>query len=593
MLNIDLLIKVLSGVVKSLEEYKLENPDAPPHECPECPQCPEIPECPECPECEECQDCPECPECDCDEEPTDPPDEPTDPTDPPDEPEEPTDPVPPVTGKSIVGTNIHALVDWSPEYAFVNIFKQARPWVSGRSGGAWQDDRPVTVDADGWPTSLSEAQVLHTFVFWSNNKPSFKSGNYVVTWEGDADLSFYNQPVASRTANRAVLNVNANNGGIAIDVTRINPSNYLKNIKIVHEDDVNSTEVFSPAFLDSLKDYSFVRFMDYQRTNDGNGDAPRPAPDWNTRPKATNAFYTTEKGVPLEIMVQLANKLGVDAWFCMNAAADDSYVRKFAETVKNTLNNNLKVYVENSNECWNGGMFRAHQTFLARARTDRPRFYGSDGNDFLAAMRVHSARSVEIFKIWTDVFGGTERIVRTMGGWAANAWTNEQLLSFENAHQFTDAIAIAPYFGGGLGNDGDHTRARGLTLDQVFAEINSKWIPEAVGWMRACKTEAARFNVKMVGYEGGQHLAAYGAGQSDATLNSLFDRANLDPRMGQAYKTYLDAWVREGGEEFANFSHCSEYSIYGRWGSITNLISPKENFPKYTALKSWIAANKK
>ena len=51
-------------------------------------------------------------------------------------------------------------------------------------------------------------------------------------------------------------------------------------------------------------------------------------------------------------------------------------------------------------------------------------------------------------------------MVRVMGSWAANPATSERLLSFFDAHQVTDALAIAPYFGHEVGNaqgvlDGD------------------------------------------------------------------------------------------------------------------------------------------
>ena len=48
--------------------------------------------------------------------------------------------------------------------------------------------------------------------------------------------------------------------------------------------------------------------------------------------------------------------------------------------------------------------------------------------------------------VWSNVFAGqTGRIVRTVGGQAANSWVAERIL--ENVGGSFDALAIAPYFG--------------------------------------------------------------------------------------------------------------------------------------------------
>jgi hypothetical protein len=44
----------------------------------------------------------------------------------------------------------------------------------------------------------------------------------------------------------------------------------------------------------------------------------------------------------------------MEGWFCIPFKADDDYVRKYAEYLKTNLREDIKIYVEYSNEVWNG-----------------------------------------------------------------------------------------------------------------------------------------------------------------------------------------------------------------------------------------------
>lgn len=52
----------------------------------------------------------------------------------------------------------------------------------------------------------------------------------------------------------------------------------------------------------------------------------------------------------MEAMLDLANRLDADPWFCIPHLADDDFVRRFAELVKQRLEPERSVYVEYSNE---------------------------------------------------------------------------------------------------------------------------------------------------------------------------------------------------------------------------------------------------
>lgn len=68
------------------------------------------------------------------------------------------------------------------------------------------------------------------------------------------------------------------------------------------------------------------------------------------------SYATTRGGVPVEVMVGLANRVGAAPWFNMPHTATDDYTTKFAELVRDTLRPDVAVYVEFSNEVckWRG-----------------------------------------------------------------------------------------------------------------------------------------------------------------------------------------------------------------------------------------------
>ena len=84
-------------------------------------------------------------------------------------------------------------------------------------------------------------------------------------------------------------------------------------------------------------------------------------------------------------------------------------------------------------------------------------------------------------------------------------------------------------------------------------------------------------------YEGGQSLVSI----SDTTLQALYAAANRDPRMGTAYTTFLSGWKNLGGGMFNNFTDIQQYSQWGYWGALENVLQTSS--PKYNALTGFIS----
>ena len=504
---------------------------------------------------------------------------------------------------SPIGTNLGGITDSDPSWPFVDAMKTSRAWISGNTDGTWDDGRAFDVDSNGWVRSLAPNQVAKTLMFWDLDG-RYPMGQYTVLYDGIGTIEYFGGAQrVSTTTGTDVIEVGA--GGIGLTITTIDPDDPMRNIRVlmpggscsddsarycdaatscggnatcVSFADNHETQVFHPQYLERLQSYGVLRFMDWGHTNHSTQQ------HWEDRPKPTDARYSV-KGAPVEVMTDLANRIGTDAWFTIPHLADDAYIEAYAATVAQTLRPDLLAYVEHSNEVWNG-IFA--QSDYARSRGLE---LGLSSENYEAQLLYHSRRSVEIFKIFELQFGGLDRLVRVMASQAANTWTSTAALDFENAAQHTDAVAIAPYFGGYFGSAGQLDALRAMTVDQLLDLLKNEAVPETIEWMAEQAQAAAERGVALIAYEGGQHLAGVAGAEEDPQLNALFDAANRDPRMKAIYARYLDAWKESGGQLFAHFIDCGRYTKWGRWGSLEFLSQPRAEAPKFDALQSFIESN--
>ncbi|MBN1421717.1 MAG: hypothetical protein JXP34_23285, partial [Planctomycetes bacterium] len=247
-----------------------------------------------------------------------------------------------------LGMNLSGPADWNTELPFVDVFRLSRPWVSQREGAPWGQGPALAVDERGWVKKLEPDCWAETPICTIDGG-HYPRGRYTILYEGTGEIDVWNAAkVVSRAPGRIEVDIDPSKGGFHLKLLATDPADPVRAIRVImpgFEGTVRE-EPFHPAFLARWRGMACLRFMDWMETN---GSKIRT---WADRSVPEDATFSA-KGVPIEVMVDLANRLGADPWFCMPHLADDDFVRRFAGLVKERLDPRLRIYVEYSNEVWN------------------------------------------------------------------------------------------------------------------------------------------------------------------------------------------------------------------------------------------------
>ncbi|HQU74706.1 MAG TPA: hypothetical protein PLG66_20535, partial [Calditrichia bacterium] len=427
-----------------------------------------------------------------------------------------------------LGMNLGGVVDWSSQLPFVDVFRSARNWIPQQvDGGPWDTGEQLNVDSLGWIAALDSGQAAGTLMTRDLNG-HYPAGTYVCLYDGEGQIRFgFDARTTSESPGRIELEVTPGNGGIYLKIVATNPADPVRNIRVLMPgfETTYQSEPFYPPFLDMIGQYRVLRFMDWMRTNNNETET------WSQRTSPQHRSFAGGTGVPVEVMVELANRLQIDPWFCMPHRADDHFVREFARYVRDNLDPGLTPYLEYSNEVWNGIFSQAG---YARQRGLE---LNLSSNEYQAQLYFYSMRSVQLFQIWQGEFGSRD-FVRVLASQSANPWTGEQVMDFQDAYQNADVLATAPYFGGFLGSPSLESRVQQMSVDEVLdscmADINRVKVRMQTNYQNAQSR-----GLGLVAYEAGQHLAGHGGVENNQTITDLFIAANYHPRMEDLYQAYL------------------------------------------------------
>jgi hypothetical protein len=535
---------------------------------------------------------------------------------------------------SPTGISLAAVADWSTQHPFINVMKTARPWIGHRPGswgGQDHDDlaNAGVLDANGWPTRIPPELGSIGTVILTDLPPEdrLSAGRYRLTFEGNGIVEVSGSAQNVRYGTRLItFDFAPGAGPVEIRIQRTDRArngDHVRNITVIkdaHTHIFAKGALFNPDWITRIEGFDLLRFMDWMDTNNS------IVTQWAQRPKPQDYTYA-RIGVPVEMLIALANQIGADAWFNMPHMADDAFIRTFAQTVRAGLAPDLKAYVEYSNEVWN---WQFDQTHWADAEAQN-RWNARD-----SGVQYYGMRAAQTALIWSEVFGadGKNRLVNvisTQTGWpgleeailTAPRWVAENPKQNPVPATLFDAYAVTGYFGGILGTEGrtstvlgwiTESRARagvqgqalGLTgadLSTYMADHQFDYATQLAGaelldgaisgdpndtvtdlltrTLPYHAAIAAQYNLDLIMYEGGSHVVGLGALVDDTELSAFFVHFNYSPEMGALYTALLDGWRDLGGQIFTAYSDVYTPTKWGSWGALRHLADTN---PRWDAL---------
>ncbi|WP_019506243.1 hypothetical protein [Pleurocapsa sp. PCC 7319] len=478
------------------------------------------------------------------------------------------------SGKFPLGINLAKDVSWSNSKMWVNVVKGARDW--GYVDRPYEKDPNLKLSEKGYP--LSDAGL------WFEGL-EYQPGVWQFSYKGSGDISFTfggtllsTTREADGTVTGTFLRSDRKTSDGELDsvhliMRNIDPDNPPYDLKVVASGyDLNSPDVFTTEFLDFVKPFKILRYMDLLETNHSS------VKTWSDRIKPD----APGSGVAYEDLIELSNITNKEAWITLPHLADDEHIRQTARLFAQKYDRDLNLYLENSNELWNwvfDQTYDLHNSILdqlmaAENLTEAEAIANKDHEQLPQKAVVD--RLCHIADIFRQEFGDrADRIKPVLAGQASNSWhiskglehlTATSRQSSCNLH----AIAIAPYIDTYDGEDFNPN-----SVDEVFSSMREYYEAEIKPQITEHAELAKNYNLKLYAYEGGQHLTG-----SDAL--EIKTAAQNDPRMGQLLQDYFCFWKESGGEDFVYYSSISGNSEDGHWGVKTS-ISQKESV-KHQAL---------
>lgn len=458
------------------------------------------------------------------------------------------------------GVNLDRNRDTSTAKIWADVSNSFRRW--GAPDKPWEANPNLKLSADGYP--LSDAGALSFLA-------DYPSGTYKLSYRGTATVTVDGKgtlagPVV-KDGDVSAVDVKIDQPGAALfqlKVTGIDPNDPIRDLRMMAPG-TDADQVFTDEFLRRLRPFSTLRFMDWMETNDS------PIVEWSDRTRPESFLQTGPAGVAYEYLIELANTLHKDIWINVPDRASDDYVGRLAGLLRDGLDPGIHVYLEYSNELWNLSFPQAKRNVVA-AKANRslssPDDPGRSGQQ--AAFRLAA-----ISKIFRREFGDRAGRVRpVLGGWAANPHFLSEGLSFLARHHgdpknLLYGVAIAPYF-----RMDPKVDVPGLTLDGVFASMDSFLKDFVTGWISSNAELAGRYGLPMLSYEGGQHLVAWNPLTRGEINEPLKRAAQDDPRMGRLLRRLQAIWSEAGGGLFMHFTFIAPYTKSGYWGLLEGQSSP-------------------
>lgn len=477
-----------------------------------------------------------------------------------------------------LGTNLEKVGPVSRSWPFVDVFKSSTGWSALNANGTPWVGPPLALDSLGWVASLQPGQVAVARVL-QQSAGHVPAGQYVVLHAGTGAIDFGGDAsLVSSTTGRAVVQITPSPSGYSrIRITATDPSDPIRDVRVIMPgfEPTYATQVFHPEFLARLGRFRVLRFLNWTSTNNS------PLVSWSQRTRVGSATQGNAYGVAPEYLPQLANRLHTDIWINIPHLAEDDHVTHLATLLRDSLDADLRVFVEHSNELWSDFTQSAYASQQGLAQ-------GLSTDSRVAAMRWHSARSVRLFALFDAVFGpGSDRVVRVLGAMHSDTNTGVEVMDWQGASLVSDVLTTAPYFGGPLGNAANGAATAAMTTPQLIAALDQQSVLSH-NFTQTNATNAAARGLDYVAYEGGQALYGQSGWQNDPAFAAAIIAANRDSAMRALYLTHLNRWAAAGGGLFMNFNFMGAWSGAGCWGVFEDMQQDTTTAYKYLGLMDYL-----
>lgn len=548
---------------------------------------------------------------------------------------------------------------------------------------------------NGYPQSLSpRGPFLRALLFGTNinntdvRPPGWPAhdnlgkGRYVVTWQGNADVRLKNGSIVLAESTGGVATGSFNNGRRVYICSTVPESLEIRQIVTPITDlkvwlpavddpatgtneSLNSSlegQLFHPLLLQRIadSDWGFIRFMDWGKTN------ASPQQDWvdrrlpnhifqtgiiNNRQPANAAPGDRDTGVAWEHMVALCNATNRNMWINVPHLATADYITKLAQLIRfgsdgvnpytspnpspvfPPLNQNLKVYVEFSNEIWSSGFSFPQGNWAEEQAAITPGL--GTGTDNKA--KFTARKFCDTWRIFQTVFAGsTSRVVRVAAVFTAlDAYSRPFMTEIGTYGQTLsptvrpDVLALTTYFGNDIQG---FVNTSGFTTGKLFSDpywqsalfathmhlAFTEWKrrilagdsaagsgPDATGtsggfasslrtlaketMTAICPQDAnAPPCIPLIAYEGGPSIFTdaidSGSTTDDDGVTIFMEAMNRDPRIADVYRIHLDLAKSKGLWTHNPYTDTSQWSRFGQWGHLELLEQPPANAPKYSLM---------
>jgi hypothetical protein len=450
------------------------------------------------------------------------------------DPDDPDPPAPPVA-RTNIGINLAPHRYYSSERPFVNLAKGLSTWQWSTST-AWAGGVKGTTDANGYPQTFPTGVYAGAIL---DLKAGHPNGEYFFT---PSTLTIDGQirpGVVAKTKPEQRFLIRARS-----------PISSLS----IKEASNQETGDFAQQFVDRTRQFGTIRTMDWNLTNED-----RPI-TWQGR--VTKSWFTqADREVAIEHQIDLAVLCDANLWFCVHHRADDDWVRQCAKLFKQQWPGKRTLYLEHSNEVWNGG-FPQYRYCVDRSPSGIPLEYHIQRT--AAIVRIFRSEGVECVGVL-----GAQSVAVDHFNWALRQ------LKLDKLPGEIDMVAIAPYFGYQIVNK--------ASVDAILAECAAS-IQQIAGHITAWKATCDRLGVTLGAYEAGQHLALHPSEYSNTAFVNNYIAANRDARMYDLYRSYLAQWDRLTNRSVVClFNSVYQPSQFGSWGLLEHESQPIEA-PKYRAV---------